>query len=65
MQRASSARSAVNCFELRGKSGRKEWGKREREKEMGNVVRESVSPRSLDIRSSFYRLLLLALLMTM
>lgn len=38
---------------------------REREKEMGNVVRESVSPRSLDIRSSFYRLLLLALLMTM
>lgn len=38
---------------------------RERKRWVGNVVRESVSPRSLDIRSSFYGLLLLALLITM
>lgn len=34
----------------------------EREKDVGGVVRGHVSPRSLDIRVSFYRLLLLALL---
>lgn len=40
-------------------------GEREREKELGNVVRESVSPRSVDVKTGFYRLLFLALLITM
>lgn len=38
---------------------------REKEKEVGSVVRENVSRRSQDLRTGFYRLFFLALLITM